>query len=263
MRINLILGDSTLILPGLPSASFDCIATDPPYSPGGASPVSRKRPPAGKIQDGDARKAYQPFLGASRDQRSQFAWMTLWLSEAWRIARPNGILLLFTDWRMLPLSSDAVQAGGWTWRSTLVWDKTEGARPNKGYFRHQAEFILFGTKGGWTAPTPMTYPGVYRHAVRPSEKNHVTGKPVALARELLAPLAPGSDVLDPFMGGGSILRAAVLAGHSVTGIELEPASFVAAEALVRGGRALTVTGGAQGAAMMTSGNLNGKVKSFL
>jgi site-specific DNA-methyltransferase (adenine-specific) len=242
MRINLILGDSTLILPGLPSASFDCIATDPPYSPGGAAPVSRADPAARKIQDGDAIRSYPPLLGESRDQLSQFVWMTYWLSEAWRLARPNGALHLFTDWRQIPLSAIAVQAAGWTWRALVVWDKTRGARPNRGYYRHQAEYVLFATKGRWRPPTRTAYDGVFEHAVRPSGKNHITAKPVSLATDILGVLAPGSEVLDPFMGGGSILRGAVLLGHSVTGIELEPASYANAEAMVRDGRVLTAKG---------------------
>ncbi|MDR1039540.1 MAG: site-specific DNA-methyltransferase, partial [Deltaproteobacteria bacterium] len=173
-----------------------------------------------------------PKPGDSRDQRGQLAWMSMWLSQAWRIARTNGSLLLFADWRQLPLFTDAVQAAGWIWRSTVVWDKTPQARPNLGYFRHQAEYVVFATKGPWSPPTSSALPGVLTFPVRPSAKNHVTAKPPELASALLRVLAPGSDVLDPFMGGGSLVKGAVEAGHSATGIELESESFRAAEGLI-------------------------------
>jgi site-specific DNA-methyltransferase (adenine-specific) len=161
--------------------------------------------------------------------------MSLWLAECWRLARPNGALMLFSDWRQLPLFSDALQAAGWVWRSTVVWDKGERTRPNKGFFRHQAEYVLFATKGAWEAPTTNCLPGVLSFPVEPARKNHLTAKPVGLIVRLMEVLAPGAVVLDPFMGGGAVPRACVLTGRECVGIELEPESYQSAERLVVGG----------------------------
>jgi site-specific DNA-methyltransferase (adenine-specific) len=30
---------------------------------------------------------------------------------------------MFTDWRQLPLATDALQAGGFIWRGLIAWDK--------------------------------------------------------------------------------------------------------------------------------------------
>ncbi|MDR3152919.1 MAG: site-specific DNA-methyltransferase [Deltaproteobacteria bacterium] len=230
--VSLHLADSSLLLPTLPDSSFDFVLTDPPYSPGGASPVSRSSPAWAKIQDADARTRYPAFAGDSRDSRSLYSWLLFVLGHCRRVARPNGILLLFSDWRNVPLFSDAVQGAGWVWRSLVVWDKTAKARPNRGFFRHQAEYVLFATRGAWEPPTSAALPGVFTMAA--SGKNHVASKPVALARALAAVLPAPSDVLDPFMGGGNLLRGALEEGHRVTGIELEPASFREAEILLEG-----------------------------
>jgi site-specific DNA-methyltransferase (adenine-specific) len=117
----------------------------------------------------------------------------------------------------------------------VVWDKTAATRPNKGYFRHQAEYIIFATKGAWDAPTEECLPGVFAVPVSPSEKNHLTAKPVRLIMELLKALAPDAVVLDPFMGGGAVPRACRLTGRRCIGIEIQPESFRAAVELVEGG----------------------------
>jgi site-specific DNA-methyltransferase (adenine-specific) len=233
MQINLIEGDSNLVLLTLESGSVDVICTDPPYCSGGTLLGSRRQTTGHKIQDLHSIKRYPPLLGDTKDQKTQFVWMMFCLSHCWRIAKDNGILLLFSDWRQLPLFSDVVQASGWIWRSLVVWDKTLSARPSKGRFRHQAEYVLFATKGKWKPPTGGILPGVFPCPVIGSAKNHLTGKPIGLIRQLLKIARPGGTVLDPFMGGGAILRAALLEGHPVIGIELEPESFRNAETLIR------------------------------
>lgn len=56
-------------------------------------------------------------------------------------------VLLFTNRRQLPLTTDVLQIAGFKWRGITVWDKTEGVRPQMGRFRNQAEYIVWGSKG--------------------------------------------------------------------------------------------------------------------
>ena len=52
-----------------------------------------------------------------------------------------------TDWRQLPLICNLIQVGGYIWRGIIAWNKGPAARaPHKGYFRHQCEYIVWGTK---------------------------------------------------------------------------------------------------------------------
>lgn len=72
----------------------------------------------------------------------------MWLQEARRILRPGARVMVFTDWRQLPLTTDALQCAGFLWRGVIAWDKGGAARaPHTGYFRHQCEYIVWGSLG--------------------------------------------------------------------------------------------------------------------
>jgi len=63
----------------------------------------------------------------------------------------------------LPLTTDALQCAGYTWRGVVEWDKTEGLRPQLGRFRNQAEYVVWSSKG--TMPVKRRapdLPGVVR-----------------------------------------------------------------------------------------------------
>lgn len=93
-------------------------------------------------------------------------------------------------------------------------------------FRNQSEFILIATRGsiGKEQDRPRVFPaGVFRHYLKPSDKMHLTGKPVPLMRHLMTVLPPGSRVLDPFMGSpGRLLLPPATLGHVAHGIDLSP-----------------------------------------
>ncbi len=218
-QIALFQGDSLTVLRELPEASVDAVVTDPPYSSGGASTAARKADPAQKYQVSGTKRTYPAMLGDNKDQRSFLAWSALWLSECWRIARDGSPLLVFSDWRQIPVMTDAVQAAGWTWRGLVVWEKPS-ARPDRGRFKAQAEYVLFATKGRHERATDRCLPGVFRHSVNTARKVHLTSKPEALMCDLLEVAKSGGTVLDPFMGGGSTGLACLETGRRFVGVEL-------------------------------------------
>ena len=55
----------------------------------------------------------------------------------------------------------------------------------------------------------------------PERKQHPTPKPLGLMRELVGKCPPLCEVVDPFMGSGSTLRAAKDLGRRAIGIEIE------------------------------------------
>ncbi|CEG15029.1 Site-specific DNA-methyltransferase (fragment) [Xanthomonas citri pv. citri] len=147
--------------------------------------------------------------------------MHLWLSECARVLKDGAPVLLFTDWRQLPLTTDAMQIAGFTWRGITVWDKTEGVRPQLGRFRNQAEYIVWGSKGNMPLDRRApVLPGVIRESVRKADKHHLTGKPTELMRQLVRICETGGRVLDPFAGSGTTLVAAQLEGFEAVGIEM-------------------------------------------
>lgn len=145
------------------------------------------------------------------------------LGAAYAKCIEGAICVLFIDWRNLPSLSDAMQWAGWVWRGTAVWDKPT-SRPQKGRFRQQAEFILWGSKGRMAVDRPVpVLPGVFRCMnVSGPERIHQTQKPIELMRDLLKIVVPGGHILDPFAGSGSTLEAARLDGYSAVGIERSP-----------------------------------------
>lgn len=223
--ITLYHGECRHVLPALVQSGLqvDAIITDPPYSSGGLMRSDRMQNVADKYcQHGDA-QGRPLFSGDNRDQRSWIAWASIWLEECRQVLRPGGYVLVFTDWRMLPATTDAVQGGGLVWRGVVAWDKGEGSRaPHKGYFRHQCEYVVWGTNGECAAVEhDGPWAGCIKQPVRHDEKLHVTGKPEALMRELCRVVPEGSLIFDPFAGSGTTLRAARDMARRAIGIEQE------------------------------------------
>lgn len=219
--VTLYHGDCLDILRRLPAAQFAACVTDPPYSSGGMGAAERHANPRDKYCQHGHDCGRPTFNGDNRDQRSFRYWSTLWLSEALRVCQESAYLLLFTDWRQLPTTSDAMQAGGWIWRGTVAWDKGRGARmPHKGFFRHQCEYILWGTHGRCRKRSDAApLDGCFRESVKQSDKFHMTGKPTPLLRELVRCVDPGETILDPFAGSGTTGVAALQEGRKFVGIE--------------------------------------------
>lgn len=208
------------VLRSLPDDLVDAVVTDPPYSSGGLHAGARMAPPSIKYRVTGTQLMHPEFDGDNRDQRSYLRWSELWLSEAFRVARPGAPVLVFSDWRQLPTLTDAVQMAGWTWRGLVVWDKTEAARPDRGRFRHQCEFVVWGSKGPFTPdPNVGCLPGMYRFVVKQSDKFHITGKPTELMVQLLAICPAGGLIFDGFAGSGTTLIASALTGRRALGVE--------------------------------------------
>lgn len=232
--ITIYHGDSLRILAELPAGSADCLITDPPYSSGGAFRGDRMASTTTKyVQTGQLEKS-PDFSGDNRDQRAYLAWCQLWLSESMRVLKQGAPACLFTDWRQLPVTTDALQCGGFVWRGIAAWDKTEAARPVRGRFRNQCEYLVWGSSGPMREDGPCL-PGVWRVSVASSEKYHIAGKPEGLMAQVVVICPDGGTILDPFCGSGTTLRAALDNGRKAIGIEIEERwCEVAAKRLAQG-----------------------------
>lgn len=210
---DLYRGDCLAILPGL-DGPFDAVVTDPPYSSGGQSKGDRAKSTGDKYLNTGSTK-YPDFLGDTKDQRSYLHWSALWMSLCFERLADGGLMIVFSDWRQLPVTTDAMQAAGVTWRGIAVWDKTGGARPYKGGFRSQAEYIVWGSKGSLKGERYS--PGVFRVNPQAGGKLHQVGKPLPLMDEVVA--ACGQRILDPFMGSATTGLAALNQSKAFVGIE--------------------------------------------
>nr|WP_263429974.1 MULTISPECIES: site-specific DNA-methyltransferase [Nannocystis] len=102
--------------------------------------------------------------------------------------------------------------------------------------RVQDNLRVWGTGGLRRISAEQPFADVIASApTRPEERAlspHPSLKPQALMRQLVRaalPLGRGV-VLDPFMGGGSTIAAAVAVGYESVGVELDPEFFAAATA---------------------------------
>lgn len=248
--VTLYRGDCLAVLADLPDGSVDAVVTDPPYSSGGMvrgdrmMPVHAKYVGSEQVARGTGGAAIAAFSGDSRDQRAYGYWCALWLSQCLRITRPGGVVLAFTDWRQLPTTADAIQAGGWVWRGIVPWTKPT-ARPQSGRFTASCEYVVWGSAG----PMPVDYhddalPG-FLTAAPPRSREHITQKPVDVMRDLLRIVSTGGVVLDPFMGSGTTGVAAVLDGRRFIGVETVAEHAAVAERRIREAQGHAVARGAQ------------------
>lgn len=228
-RATLYNAEALAILRQLPSASVDAVITDPPYSSGGAFRGDRQMPTEQKYtgwsqnEDGSSRKPTQNlagFTGDTRDQRGYLVWSSIWMTECQRILKPGGTFAVFTDWRQLPTTTDAVQTAGLVWRAIVVWDKGVG-RPVKGRFRNHVEYVVWATNGPHSNPQDAYPSTVLRHTPPTSGKRvHLTEKPVGVVTDLLTLVPASSVILDPFAGSCTTGVAAIEAGHRFIGSEM-------------------------------------------
>ena len=219
-RVTLYGGDALAVLASLPQARVDAVVTDPPYSSGGMVRSDRMNDVHSKYVNSDSGSGQDlaAFSGDNRDQRAYGYWSALWLSECLRVTKPGGVCLLFTDWRQLPITTDALQAGGWVWRGVVPWVKPD-ARPQGGRFTAQCEYVIWGSAG--SMPMDMyggCLPGFYQERA-PRNREHIAQKPIGVMRSLVKIAPGGGIVLDPFMGAGTTGVAAVLEGRRFIGAE--------------------------------------------
>ncbi|MFJ2292114.1 DNA-methyltransferase [Streptomyces sp. NPDC087894] len=216
-------GDALTLLPTL-DTPVDAVICDPPYNSGGRTMTERTSRTAREKYLSEAGRNHGfdlgDFTGDNRDQRSYLAWLSLILAQCHRLTRPGGAALVFSDWRQLPVTTDALQAAGYTWRGIAVWHKPN-ARPQPGRLRQNCEFIVWGSNGAMVPGNdPVYLPGMFSGS-QPAGKNrqHITQKPESVMRELVRIVPEGGTVLDPFTGSGTTGVAALAEGRHFIGIE--------------------------------------------
>ena len=210
-RWEIIHGDSLTVLESFPPSTFDAVITDPPYASGGRTQAEKSKATAKKYSSMGG-NAPPDFDGDAKDQRSWTRWAAEWLYLARRAAKPGAPVCMFIDWRQLPCASDALQWAGWIWRGIAVWDKGN-SRPQKGRFRQQAEYIVWGSNGDMPVSRPVPcLPGVFKYG-NPQNRIHLTEKPLQLMQDLVKITEPGGHILDPFAGSGTTVLAAVKEGY--------------------------------------------------
>jgi len=147
------------------------------------------------------------------------------LSQAFKLAAAvcDRWFVSFVDYHAVPLL-EAEPPKGLRFVRFGVWVKHDAApqfsgdRPGMGW-----EAVAVMHKAG----SAMEWNGGGHHAVWscPVQRGskHPTEKPIRLLKEMIRQFTePGDLILDPFMGSGSVLRAAKDLGRRAIGIEIDP-----------------------------------------
>lgn len=186
-------GDCLELIRELPSASVDCIITDPPYFLGMTHNGHK-----GNFRD---LSICQPFY---RDLFHEFA----------RVAKPEACIYFFTDWHgyafYYPLFDEILKA-----HNMLVWNKLSG--PGNMY-AYTHELVLFHAGKGANIGATNIITGIrgFNSGAKSTngEKVHPTQKPVELISKFITDSTkPGSVILDTFGGSGTTAVAAVRTGR--------------------------------------------------
>lgn len=214
-----------------PEGRFDCVFADPPYflSNGGITCQAGKMV---KVDKGDWDKSRGPDLNHEFNRE--------WLRRCQRVLKPNGTIWVTGTHHAIFSIGFAMQQLGFKILNDIAWEKPNPP-PNLScrYFTHSTETVLWAAKnerskhlfnyqamraanGGKQMKTVWTMTAPGKEEKR--QGKHPTQKPLALIeRCLLAATNEGDLVLDPFLGAGSTMMAALRTKRGCVGIELDEA----------------------------------------
>ncbi len=207
--IRIFHGDAREVVPALVgSFQIDHIITDPPYSEAthaGAQGDGGKSA-AGELVDFASTTAAEigEVLGVAKVRRWVIATIDYRHVIELQNRPPAGLRFVrFGIWvkpDSAPQFTGDRPAQGWEAVALMHADKDSGER---------LAWNAGGDRAVWTYPR-----------ARPA--NHPTEKPIALIRQWIVDFTqPGDLILDPFMGSGTVLRAAKDLGRQAIGVEIE------------------------------------------
>jgi site-specific DNA-methyltransferase (adenine-specific) len=200
--------DAVQWLQRLPDDSVDLVCTDPPY------------------ESLEKHRARGTTTRLKMSKASSNAWFSIFpndrfealFREIYRVLRNNRHFYLFCDPTTMFIAKPIAESVGFQFWKPLVWDKR---KIGMGYhYRARYELILFFEKGkralhDLSIPDVLSFDRI--RAGYPAEK------PLNLCKLLVQQSTnPWEWVADPFMGSGSVAKAALSCSRSFLGNDLSP-----------------------------------------
>jgi len=230
--------DSLLFLRNLKSDSIDMIFADPPYnlSNGGFTVHAGKRVSVNKGN-------WDKSNGVVEDFKFHFKWLT----ECYRVLKPNGSIWVSGTYHSIYQCGYAIQTIGYKILNDITWFKPNAAPNLSGrYFTASHETLLWARKdpngkhtynykdmkhGNWHDNDFIKKPDKQMRSVwsittpGPSEKKfgkHPTQKPIALLERIILASSNENDlILDPFTGSSTTGIVANKYNRKFIGIDTE------------------------------------------
>lgn len=195
-NIQIYNEDCLNVFPNIGTETVDLVVTDPPYrtiSGGTNQPEGFSGYPKSVLKKNDGKI----FDNNDIDHQK-------WISECYRVLRPNSHLYLMTNLYNLFEFWEICVKQGFKLHNLLVWEKNT-ANANRWYMKN-CEYTLFFYKG---RAKPINHCGsktVHQFDNPTGNKIHPTEKPVDLMRYYVTNSSKEGDlILDPFVGGGQLL----------------------------------------------------------
>jgi site-specific DNA-methyltransferase (adenine-specific) len=234
--LTLHQGDCLEVMEGFADDTFDALICDPPYCSGGVTEAGRGRATHQGLRAETMRAGRFKWFGGDNMTTAGLVFLLRSVAvEALRVVKPSGHLMMFCDWRMVPMLAPALESAGWRLRNIVCWNK--GHFGCGAGFRPQHEMVLHLTHRAPEFHAADVGNVITSKRVGRLTQVHPTEKPVDVMQQLIRVTTPkAGHVLDPFAGSGATGQAALDLGFRATLIEREP-MYVDAIKLRLGGEA--------------------------
>lgn len=156
------------------------------------------------------------------------------IENSYRVLKADGFLIFFCAFQHWEKMRDWGNAAGFKVQDwPLIWAKPHGCKNNAPHanWTKSIEPVMVMRKGKANLRTPMTKCHMECDATIDRQcQSHPFAKPHEWLSEMIWKplLSPGTLIYDPYMGGGSILRSAILKGARVVGTEKKELHYVQA-----------------------------------
>lgn len=222
-RVTLYHGDCLEVMATLPDDTFDLVFTSPPYnlgvSSGGGFAAAGKK--VGLWSGGPLADGYAEH-GDAMPYVDYVAWQQDVLRECWRLIKPTGAIYYQHKPRVQNglLQTPLDLNPGLPVRQIVIWDRGSGFNfaPTHYVPSHEWVLILAGPDFRLKNKGASGHGDVW-HASPVTGSAHPAPFPLSLPAKAIESTG-AQNVLDPFAGSGTTLRAAADEGVSAVGIEL-------------------------------------------
>lgn len=246
--VRLYRGDCLAVMSSLPVASVDLFITSPPYNLGntsgggfiGAERIGNYSQSAGLAKRGGGGKwnggALANGYGSHSDDMPHdeyVAWQKSCLREMWRLLTPTGAIFynhkprMFNGQVVTPFEYNPDLPV----RQVVIWARAGGINFAPTHYVPTHEWIVIFAKPGFRLKSKGAS-GVGDVWRIPQEANptHPAPFPLSLLSlpSRILETTQAESVMDPFMGSGTTVLAAMQAGVKGTGIELDPHHYATA-----------------------------------